>query len=66
MVSRPALWEFLLITRFGEDPIHISSLNSTALQALYVKKSRTTVPAVQIGVGKTSQAVSSPFGRCTN
>ena len=52
MVSRPALWEFLLVTRFGENPIHFSSLNSTALKALYVKKSRTTVPAVQMGVGK--------------
>ena len=51
MVGRPELWEALLITRFGEASLQSSSLNSTALRAMYVKKSRTTLPALEIGVG---------------
>ena len=51
MVGRPELWEALLITRFGEDSLHSIIMDSTALRAVYVKKSRTTIPALEIGVG---------------
>ncbi|KAL3134153.1 hypothetical protein ABBQ32_008570 [Trebouxia sp. C0010 RCD-2024] len=56
MVSRSRLWQSLMVTRFGEDALLVnSSFNSAALRALYIRKSRTIVPALEIGVGTDSR-----------
>lgn len=61
MVSRPALWRGLLVTRFGEHLLReSSSFDTAALRALYIKKSRTIVPALEIGVGTDISILSKP------
>ena len=48
---QPALWQGLMITRFGEDPVQQGgSFDVAALRATYEHRSRLTIPAVDIGV----------------
>ena len=48
---QPVLWQGLVITRFGEDPVQQgSSFDVAVLRATYMHKSRLAIPAVDLGV----------------